>query len=78
MDYYTDLLKFYSDDILGDDALFRLADLTENQLQDKEKALEYYKRLMIDFKGSLFSTEARSRIRFLRGDANIDVDSDEL
>jgi len=78
MDYYTDLLKFYSDDILGDDALFRLADLTENQLQDKEKALEYYKRLMIDFKGSLFSTEARSRIRFLRGDANIAVDSDEL
>jgi tetratricopeptide (TPR) repeat protein len=75
-DYYIDLLKFYADDILGDDALFRLADIEENQFHNKEKALEYYKRLVIDFKGSLFSTEARNRIRFLRGDANID--SDEL
>ena len=78
IDYYTDLLKFHSDDILGDDALFRLADIEENQFQNKEKALEYYKRLMIDFKGSLFSTEARNRIRFLRGDVNVELDSEEL
>jgi tetratricopeptide (TPR) repeat protein len=78
VDYYSDLLKFHSDDILGDDALFRLAEIEENQFQNKEKALEYYKRLIIDFKGSLFSTEARARIRYLRGDANIDVDSEEL
>jgi tetratricopeptide (TPR) repeat protein len=78
VDYYSDVLKFHSDDILGDDALFRLAEIEEYQFQNKEKALEYYKRLIIDFKGSLFSTEARARIRSLRGDANIDVDSDEL
>jgi tetratricopeptide (TPR) repeat protein len=78
VDYYSDVLKFHSDDILGDDALFRLAEMEENQFLNKEKALEYYKRLIIDFKGSLFSTEARARIRSLRGDANIDVDSDEL
>ena len=78
VDYYSDVLKFHSDDILGDDALFRLAEIEEYQFQNKEKALEYYKRLVIDFKGSLFSTEARARIRSLRGDANIDVDSDEL
>ena len=77
-DYYTDLLKFHADDILGDDALFRLADMEETQFQNKEKALEYYKRLMIEFKGSLFSTEARARIRFLRGDANIELDSEQL
>lgn len=73
-EFYNDLLKFHSDDILGDDALFRLADMEENQFQNKEKALEYYKRLVIDFKGSLFSTEARNRIRILRGDANIDTE----
>lgn len=78
VDYYSDVLKFHSDDILGDDALFRLADIEENQFQNKEKALEYYKRLIIEFKGSLFSTEARTRIRSLRGDANIELDSDEL
>ena len=77
-EYYTDLLKFHADDILGDDALFRLADMEETQFQNKEKALEYYKRLMIEFKGSLFSTEARARIRFLRGDANIELDSEQL
>ena len=77
-DYYSDMLKFHSDDILGDDALFRLAEMEEIQFLNKEKALEYYKRLIIDFKGSLFSTEARARIRYLRGDANIDVDLDEL
>jgi tetratricopeptide (TPR) repeat protein len=77
-DYYSDVLKFHSDDILGDDALFRLAEMEEIQFLNKEKALEYYKRLIIDFKGSLFSTEARARIRYLRGDANIDVDLDEL
>jgi tetratricopeptide (TPR) repeat protein len=76
--YYSDVLKFHADDILGDDALYRMADIEENQLMDKEKALEYYKRLVIDFKGSLFSTEARNRIRFLRGDANIELDSEEL
>jgi hypothetical protein len=48
--------------------------MEENQFQNKEKALEYYKRLVIDFKGSLFSTEARNRIRMLRGDANIDTE----
>jgi tetratricopeptide (TPR) repeat protein len=78
VDYYSDLLKFHSDDILGDDALFRLAEIEENQFQNKEKALEYYKRLIMDFKGSLFSTEARSSIRYLRGDANIELDSEEL
>jgi hypothetical protein len=52
--------------------------MEETQFQNKEKALEYYKRLMIDFKGSLFSTEARNRIRFLRGDVNIELDSEEL
>lgn len=78
LDYYSDLMKFHSDDILADDALFRMADIEENQLLNKEKALEYYKRLVIDFKGSLFSTEARNRIRFLRGDTNIELDSEEL
>jgi hypothetical protein len=52
--------------------------MEETQFQNKEKALEYYKRLMIEFKGSLFSTEARARIRFLRGDANIELDSEQL
>lgn len=76
IDYYEDLVKFHGKDILADDALFRIADIFENNLINKEKALEYYRRLAIDYKGSLFSAEARKRVRLLRGDKN--VSDDEL
>jgi len=77
LDYYEDLLKFHGKDILADDALFRMGDINENILLDKEKAMELYRRLVIDYKGSLFSAEARKRIRILRGDKNIE-DTEEL
>jgi TolA-binding protein len=74
--YFEDLIKFHGQDILADDALFRLGDIQENILNDKEKALEFYRRLAIDYKGSLFSSEARKRVRILRGEKN--VTDDEL
>jgi tetratricopeptide (TPR) repeat protein len=74
LDYYEDLLKFHGQDILADDALFRSGDIQENNFSNKEKALEHYRRLAIDFKGSLYSAEARKRIRLLRGDKNISDD----
>jgi tetratricopeptide (TPR) repeat protein len=74
--YYEDLIQFHGKDILADDVLFRLGDIQENILNDKEKALEFYRRLAIDYKGSLFSSEARKRVRILRGDKN--VSDDEL
>jgi hypothetical protein len=40
--------------------------------------LELYKQLVIDYKGSLFSAEARKRIRILRGDKNVEGEDDEL
>ena len=76
LDYYEDLLKFHGQDILADDALFRSGDIHENIMSNKEKALEFYRRLAIDYKGSLYSAEARKRIRLLRGDKN--VSDDEL
>lgn len=78
LDYYSDLLKFHGQDILADDALFNMGDIEENILHNKEKALEFYKRLVIDYKGSLFSAEAKKRIRFLRGDKNIGSEDDEI
>jgi tetratricopeptide (TPR) repeat protein len=72
--FYEDILKFHKEDILADDALFRLGDINENVLNDKEKALGFYRQLIIDFKGSLFSAEAAKRVRTLRGDKVIDID----
>ena len=71
---YEDILKFYSKDIFADDALFRLGDIYEQILLDKDKALEYYKKLAIDYKGSFYGAETIKRIRILRGDKNVEED----
>jgi tetratricopeptide (TPR) repeat protein len=69
IEYLNELLKFHPQDILADDAVFQLANIYENKLFDKEKAEEYYKKILFDYKGSLFTAEARKRFRILRGDA---------
>lgn len=60
------LLKYYNDDILADDALFQLGEIYENHLFDKEKAVEYYRIILFEYKGSLYTTEARKRFRAIR------------
>jgi tetratricopeptide (TPR) repeat protein len=62
------LLKLHSDDIYADDALFLAATLYEEKLQLPEKAQEYYKRIFVEYAGSVFVAEARKRFRNLRGD----------
>lgn len=69
------LLKYHGEDILADDALFHLGDIYENHLENKEKAMEYYKTILFDFKGSLYAIEARKRLRAIRGD---DLDEEDL
>ena len=66
--YYDDIIKFHSSDILADDALFRSAELLEENFLDKEGALEKYKGLLLDYPSSLYCHEARKRVRILRGD----------
>jgi outer membrane protein assembly factor BamD (BamD/ComL family) len=67
--YYEDLLKLHAVDILADDALFRMAEINELHLMDKLMAQTLYKRLLMEYKSSLYGSEARKRIRLLRGDA---------
>jgi hypothetical protein len=63
-----ELLKYHREDILADDAIFQLGELHELHVNNLEKAAEYYKTLLFDFKGSLYAEEARKRFRALRGD----------
>jgi tetratricopeptide (TPR) repeat protein len=56
-------------DVLADDALFQLGDIYENRLRNPEKAMDYYRKIMFDYKGSLHVIEARKRYRNLSGDA---------
>lgn len=67
-DYLRQLLADYAEDILGDNALFYLAKLYEEQLNDEAKAMELYKKLLTTYPASLFVVESRKRFRALRGD----------
>jgi TolA-binding protein len=58
----------YTDDILGDDALFSTGLIYEENLHNKEKAMEIYQSFLGKFPGSIFTAEARKRFRLLRGD----------
>ncbi len=62
------LYTTYGYDILGDDALFRLAELYDRYLDDKEKAKELYLEFITTYDSSIYIEQARKRYRQLRGD----------
>lgn len=62
------ILKEFPDDMLADDAYFLEADIYENQLKNKEKAMEFYREFLNKYPGSVYAAEARKRYRNLRGD----------
>lgn len=62
------ILMSHGEDILADNATFMLGDLYENELNNKEKAMEYYKKIITDYTNSVLLVEARKRFRTLRGD----------
>jgi tetratricopeptide (TPR) repeat protein len=61
------LLEKYGDDILADDAVYLLAEIYE-QSGDKKTAMDYYKSILIDYKGSIYTEKSRMAYRRLRGD----------
>lgn len=66
---YLKLIDLFKEDILADDAYFRLANLYEYELQDPIKAKEYYEQIIFNFEDSIYFIEARKKYRMLRGDA---------
>ena len=62
------IISNFSTELWGDDALFILADIYETKLNQPEKAIELYQRIIDDYSGSLYIIEARKRFRQLRGD----------
>lgn len=67
--YYAKLIELYKEDILADDAHFRLAKLYEEKLAQPDKAKELYEQIIFNFEDSIYFVEARKRYRMLRGDA---------
>ncbi|MBK6344612.1 MAG: tetratricopeptide repeat protein [Bacteroidales bacterium] len=65
---YQKVISDFGDGILGDDALFNLAQMYDTQLNDPVKAMAAYQELLVKYPGSLFTVDARKRFRVLRGD----------
>ncbi|MEL6560520.1 MAG: tetratricopeptide repeat protein [Bacteroidota bacterium] len=62
------IVRNHSTDILGDDAYYTIANIYENDLQDVEKAQEYYGEFLKRYPGSVYIAQARKNFRKLRGD----------
>jgi TolA-binding protein len=66
---YKNILEYYPNELYADDAQFKLGELYEYYLSDKEKAKQIYQELLLNFSGSTYAVDARKRYRELRGDA---------
>lgn len=66
---YEQIVEKFPEDIKADNALFEMAEIYELQLNDPEKAKTLYEKIFVDYSGSTFAVEARTRYRRLRGDA---------
>lgn len=66
--YLQKVVELYPNDILVDNAMYDLGLLYENDIKDKEKAQEWFGKLLFDQSGSIFTADARDHYRNLRGD----------
>jgi len=55
-------------ELWADDAVYMMADLYENRLNNKAKAQQLYQKIITDYPSSLWITNARKEFRILRGD----------
>lgn len=76
IDFYLKIYNSYGQDILADDALYRVAELYKNVLNNKEKAAEYYKKILFEYTGSLFVVDARKKFRAIKGNSNVDFNKE--
>ncbi len=68
IEMYNLVIDKFPDDIRADNSLFELAEMYENQLNNKDKAKELYEKLYTKYSNSVFATDARKKFRVLRGD----------
>ena len=65
--YYADIVKNHSKDVLGDDAIFSIANVYEKYLNKPDEAKKYYETLIIDYPGSTYIQTARNRLAAMQG-----------
>jgi tetratricopeptide (TPR) repeat protein len=66
---YQKIIDYFGEDILADNAYYLLGKLYQTELNQPEKAKEYFREIVFNFSDSIFYVDARKRFRELRGDA---------
>ena len=67
INFYRMIVDKFKEGIWADDALFMIAEIYEQKLQNTELAMKAYQQIIDEFSGSMFIVEARKRFRILRG-----------
>ena len=65
--HLKNIYEKYGQDVLGDDAVFKIAEIYQNNLHQPDQAKHYYEQLIIDYPGSTYIQTARQRLAALNG-----------
>ena len=60
--FLTTIYKEYGEDVLGDDAVYKLAEIYLNDLHQIDQAKHFYEQLIIDYPGSTYVQTARQKL----------------
>lgn len=71
LDYLEKIHKDFGEDVLGDDAVFRKADIYADYLKRPADAKREYEQLIIQYPGSTYVQLARERLRNLGSESNV-------
>ncbi len=65
---YDRLIKDFPDNIMADKSQIKIAAVYQFGLKENHKAVEAYQKLLEQFPNSIYTSEARKKVRELRGD----------
>lgn len=65
---FQQIIALDKEGIFVDDALYQIAEIYNSKLNNKEKASEYYQKIIFEHPSSIYLVEARKKYRKLRGD----------
>ena len=69
LSYLEQVHQKYGKDVLGDDALYQMAGIYEQNLKQPDRARSLYEQLIIDYPGSTYVQSARRQLQALQGAA---------
>jgi len=66
IEYLATIHDKHGKDVLGDDAVFRMADIYERYMNKPDDAKKYYEMLVVEYPGSTYVQTARNRLAALQ------------